>query len=84
MAPTKVGPYCAGTRYSFAMAGQSLERREVLRVLALAAAASSFPGFSRWSFGCGHGTDIVQIRPSQYTPRFFTQTNTPPSNASRR
>jgi gluconate 2-dehydrogenase gamma chain len=54
------------------MAGQSLERREVLRVLALAAAASSFPGFSRWSFGCGHGTDIVQIKPSQYTPRFFT------------
>lgn len=54
------------------MAGQSLERREVLRVLALAAAASSFPGFSRWSFGCGHGTDIVQIKPSQYTPRFFS------------
>jgi hypothetical protein len=54
------------------MAGQSLERREVLRILALAAAASGFPGFSRWSFGCGHGTDIVQIRPSQYTPRFFS------------
>jgi gluconate 2-dehydrogenase gamma chain len=55
------------------MAGQSLERREVLRVLALAATASTFPGFSRWSFGCGHGSDVVQIKPSQYTPRFFSK-----------
>jgi gluconate 2-dehydrogenase gamma chain len=55
------------------MAGQSLERREVLRILALAATASGFPGFSRWSFGCGHGApDVVQIKPSRYTPRFFS------------
>jgi gluconate 2-dehydrogenase gamma chain len=55
------------------MAGQSVERREVLRVLALAATASAFPGFSRWSFGCGQGSDVVPIRPSQYTPRFFSK-----------
>ena len=55
------------------MAGQSVERREVLRVLALAATASTFPGFSRWSFGCGHGTtDVVQIKPTRYSPRFFS------------
>ena len=46
------------------MAGQRLERREVLRILALAAAASGFPGFSRWTFACGHGaTSVVQIKP---------------------
>ena len=32
------------------MAGQGLERREVLRIMALAAAASGFPGFARWTF----------------------------------
>jgi hypothetical protein len=55
------------------MAGQGVERREVLRVLALAATASSFPGFSRWSFGCGHdAAEVVQIKPTRYTPRFFS------------
>jgi Gluconate 2-dehydrogenase subunit 3 len=55
------------------MAGQGLERREMLRILALAATASGFPGFSRWSFGCGHGaTEVVQIKPPRYTPRFFS------------
>ena len=37
------------------MAGQGLERREVLRIMALAAAASGYPGFHRWSFACEHG-----------------------------
>jgi gluconate 2-dehydrogenase gamma chain len=54
------------------MAGQSVERREVLRILALAATASGFPGFSRWSFGCGHGSDVVQVKPAHYSPRFFS------------
>jgi gluconate 2-dehydrogenase gamma chain len=55
------------------MAGQGLERREVLRIMALAAAASGFPGFSRWSFACGHGAPgLLQVRPSTYTPRFFS------------
>lgn len=55
------------------MAGQGLERREVLRVLALAAAASEFPGFSRWALGCGHGeAGRAQPRPEHYVPQFFT------------
>jgi hypothetical protein len=55
------------------VAGQGLERREILRVLALAAGASGMPGFSRWSFGCGHGTEPpLQVRPTRYTPRFFS------------
>ncbi len=50
-----------------------MERREVLRVMALAAAASGFPGFSRWAFACGHaGGDPAQIKPAHYTPQFFS------------
>jgi hypothetical protein len=55
------------------MAGQGLERREVLRILALAAAASGYPGFHRWSFACAHGgTGLVQVQRPGYTPRFFS------------
>ncbi|HVM91478.1 MAG TPA: gluconate 2-dehydrogenase subunit 3 family protein [Terriglobales bacterium] len=55
------------------MAGQSIERREILRMLALAAGAASFPGFCRWTFACGHlGSGIEQIRPAAYRPAFFT------------
>jgi len=55
------------------MAGQSIERREVLRMLAVAAGVAGFPGFCRWTFACGrpHGT-IAQIRPAAYRPLFFT------------
>ena len=56
------------------MAGQGLERREILRALALGAAASQFPGFSRWAFACDHLTPepITDLRPAGYTPLFFT------------
>jgi hypothetical protein len=55
------------------MAGQSIERREVLRVLAIAAAAAPFTGFSKWAFGCGHiGNDTAQIKPATYKPLFFS------------
>jgi hypothetical protein len=55
------------------MAGQGVERREVLRMMAKAAAAAQFPDFSRWVFACSHQTGIaLQIRPAKYEPRFFT------------
>jgi len=54
------------------MAGQGLERREVLRVMALAAAASQFPGFHRWTFACDHVGARPQVKPAAYTPQFFT------------
>jgi gluconate 2-dehydrogenase gamma chain len=55
------------------LAGQSIERREVLRILAIAAGVASFPGFSKWSFACGHaGNAVNQIRPATYQPLFFT------------
>jgi gluconate 2-dehydrogenase gamma chain len=58
---------------STTMAGQNVERREVLRVLAIAAAAAPFTGFSKWAFGCGHLSHATtQIRPAVYKPLFFT------------
>lgn len=54
------------------MAGQNVERREVLRMLSMAAAAATFPGFSKWSFACGHmSRDLAQIKPAVYQPLFF-------------
>jgi gluconate 2-dehydrogenase gamma chain len=55
------------------MAGQSIERREILRILTLAAGAATFPGFSKWSFACGHiRSALAQIKPAAYQPLFFT------------
>jgi hypothetical protein len=55
------------------MAGQGLERREVLRILSLAAAASGYPGFHRWTFACAHdGGEPAPAKPSSYRPSFFT------------
>jgi len=54
------------------MAGQGIQRREVLRILGTAAAAATFPGFSKWGFACGHvGNAAVPIRPASYQPVFF-------------
>lgn len=55
------------------MAGQGVQRREVLRILGTAAAAAHFPGFSKWGFACGHiGNGPSQIKPAQYTPQFLS------------
>src|SRR5258708_13935883 len=55
------------------MAGQSIERREILRILTMAAGVATFPGFSKWSFACGHiGNSIAQIKPAVYQPLVFT------------
>jgi gluconate 2-dehydrogenase gamma chain len=55
------------------MAGQGIERRDILKMLATASLASGFPGFSRWSFACQHHSETaVQIKPDHYQPRFFT------------
>ncbi|HXW90095.1 MAG TPA: gluconate 2-dehydrogenase subunit 3 family protein [Terriglobales bacterium] len=55
------------------MAGQNVERREILRMLSLAAAAATFPGFSKWSFACGAiGEELAPSKPAVYQPVFFT------------
>lgn len=57
------------------MGGQGVDRREALRIMALAAAAGQFSGFSRWVFGGESspepgGTSV--IRAAAYQPQFFT------------
>lgn len=55
------------------MAGQDLQRREILRIMTLAAAAAPFPGFSRWAFALGSPSrGMEQIRPAKYKPQFFS------------
>ena len=54
------------------MAGQDLQRREMLRIMATAAAASKFPGFAKWSLICSHDKSVESIRPEGYQPLFFS------------
>ncbi|HEY7305901.1 MAG TPA: gluconate 2-dehydrogenase subunit 3 family protein [Bryobacteraceae bacterium] len=56
------------------MAGQNIERREILRVLSLAAAASQFPGFERWAFACPQHPEsgLVKGPAAAYQRQFFT------------
>lgn len=55
------------------MASQNIERRKILRVLSTAAAAATFPGFSKWSFACSRlGGGLAQIKPAAYQLLFFT------------
>ncbi len=57
------------------MANQSPDRRQVLEMLAKAAVASQFPGFSRWVFAGQHEHEAsapVQPRPAHYQVQFFT------------
>ena len=60
------------------MAGQGIQRREVLRILGTAAAAATFPGFSKWGFACGHvGNAALSIRPASYHSVFFSASEYP-------
>jgi gluconate 2-dehydrogenase gamma chain len=58
------------------MANQGHDRREVLEMLALAATAGQFSGFSKWIYAAQHATDHpsagMQVRPAAYSPQFFT------------
>lgn len=55
------------------MAGQGLHRREVLRILGVAAVASHFPGFARWSYAAAHPNAAGDgPKPAEYKPIFFS------------
>jgi hypothetical protein len=59
------------------VAGQNVERREVLRILSLAASAALAPRFSRWSFAgsdhdAGHGAAQSPVPRGPYQPQFFS------------
>src|SRR2546428_13820859 len=56
------------------MAGQGIERREILRAMALAAAASQFTGFRRWVFAHDHAKvagEVAALTTGPYVPQFF-------------
>jgi len=54
--------------------GQSIERREILRYIGIAAVAASFPGFSRWAFACPmeHPRVTPRSQAQSYKPLFFS------------
>jgi gluconate 2-dehydrogenase gamma chain len=58
------------------VAGQGLERREILRMLGIASAIAACPGFERWTYAFAkspaHGAGAAQAAASPYEPRFFT------------
>jgi len=60
------------------MAGQSMQRREILRYISIAAVAGTFPGFSRWAFACSpthiHEPLVTQaqVGSKTYKPLFFS------------
>lgn len=59
------------------MAGQGIERREVLRYIGIASVASTFPGFRQWAFACSHDERgnahaVPQASPQPYKPLFFS------------
>jgi gluconate 2-dehydrogenase gamma chain len=62
------------------MAGQNLERREMLRALSLASTAARFPGFVKWAFALpfDHGAKPIGSALSRtpagpsYKPQFFS------------
>jgi hypothetical protein len=59
------------------MAGQGIERREILRYIGIASVASSFPGFRQWAFACSHDEHAASHAPAQassqpYQPLFLS------------
>jgi hypothetical protein len=61
------------------MGGQGVERRDILRYIAIASTASAFPGFSKWAFACApthvHEISAAANPPSTspaYQPLFFS------------
>ena len=64
------------------MANQGSDRRAVLEMLAKAAVASQFPGFSRWVFAQQHEHAEAAAPPprqANYQPSYFSRPNTTPS-----
>jgi gluconate 2-dehydrogenase gamma chain len=61
------------------MAGQSIERREMLRYIAMASVAATFPGFRQWTFACSHGPHppgaLPQASGRPYRPLFLSPQN---------
>ncbi|MGH9496999.1 MAG: gluconate 2-dehydrogenase subunit 3 family protein [Candidatus Sulfotelmatobacter sp.] len=57
------------------MAGQGMQRRDILRYIGIASVAATFPGFQQWAFACDHthpasATPVPEAGP--YKPLFFS------------
>jgi len=62
------------------MAGQGIDRRQILRYIGIASVASTFPGFRHWTFACSHdehaAASVLAQTPAQpYKPLFFSAEN---------
>ena len=55
------------------MAAQDIQRREIVRILGIAAIAAHCPGFSKWAYARAHPlADTVPVSPARFTPQFFS------------
>ena len=55
------------------MAAQDISRREIVRILGIAAIAAHCPGFSRWAYARAHPmADAAPVASSQFKPQFFS------------
>jgi len=51
------------------LAGQTVARREVIRLLGIASVAATFPGFRNWAFA--GAADLAPVATGSYRPLFF-------------
>jgi len=56
------------------MAGQGIDRRDVIRMIGMASVAAAFPGFRLWTFACSHETSTQDqaSRTGAFQPQFFS------------
>jgi gluconate 2-dehydrogenase gamma chain len=59
------------------MAGQGIDRRQILRYIGIASVASTFPGFRQWTFACSHDDHAAahataQTSSQPYKPLFLS------------
>ena len=58
------------------MAGQGIDRRQILRYISIASVASTFPGFRQWTFACSHDDHAAhataQTSSQPYKPLFLS------------
>jgi gluconate 2-dehydrogenase gamma chain len=59
------------------MAGQGIDRRQILRYISIASVASTFPGFRQWTFACSHDEHaaVAQAPAQPYKPLFLSPEN---------
>ena len=55
------------------MAAQDFTRREIVRILGIAAVAAHSPAFARWRYAAAHPlADVAGNQPTKFVPQFFS------------